>query len=323
MNADTWPDLVRVAVRRDGESGELLSTFERHVSHMARPYPDAYFALGRKSPEAFADLTHRAYASCVRIRKGRHPFAGREPFLAFVEEDFDGRTMRYHAIYGRLSIAREILRDDYARNIRRDPVLRWRADLYKDIGAVLRERAEPVSAAKPLRWRLKGAGPSALRSVDVAIGRLRGKPQEPLEDLVIDALGLLGTATRSQIAQVLGAILEAPAPMQIDDPVTPPREAELHLAVRDAVRSGWEALDDDARSLLRAVARGEGYDEVIARDPRLNNKVAVSRAVGRIAAGFVARLEALMGDTEAGGRPRDIVEHVLDVLAEIDPEVTR
>lgn len=325
MSSDPWPQLVQQVTSRASSGGQLLEEFERHVAHMSRPYPDAYFALGRKEPAAVQDLTHRAYTSCARIPKGRYPFDGRVPFEAFVAEDYDGRTMRYHAIYGRLSIAREILRDDYARNIRRDPILAWRARVYKRIGEVLEERAERAGGGKPTRWRLPAAkdGPKvlAMRAPEVAVARLRGRSTEDFDALVLDALCELGTATRGQICTVLTQLLDPP-PAPPDEPQASVPNLDTEIAVREAVTQAWEALDEEARDLLRALARGASYREVMECFPRLRNKVAVSRAVSKLARGFVAELEGRFDSTSDRGRPRQIVERVLDVLAEIDPELS-
>ena len=152
---DTMPSLVRAFEEDETQAVPLLSEFMRHVARVARPYPDAYFALGQKSDDAVDDLGNRAFSSCARVEKGRFPFSGRTPFRAYVEEQFDGRTIRYHSFYAKLSITREILRDDYAFNLRRDPVLRWRAGLYADIGAVLKADCEsvPQGTGVPPKWQ--------------------------------------------------------------------------------------------------------------------------------------------------------------------------
>jgi hypothetical protein len=313
---DAWPQLVREAVAKNGESSDLLSSFSDHVVRMARPYPDAYFALGRKSPDAFVDLAHRAYASCARQPKGRFPFAGREPFRAFVEEDFDGRTMRYHAVYSRLSIARELLRDDYARNVRRDPVLQWRADVFRDVGAALRAHAIELPGPKPVRWTLPNAGPTVLRAPEVVVARLRPFADEPFDTLCVRVLRELGAAPRGAVAQVMCELLTPPAGEAVSEPTV--EDDDLERTVRTAVRGAWAALDPDARALITALARGDAYDDVIARSPSLNSRVAVSRAVARLAAEFVRTIEQAVGAPGSSGRPKQIVELVLDVLLQTD-----
>ena len=120
---DTMPELVRLFVEEGSHAHDLLREFMRHVAKVARPYPDAYFVLGAKNDEAVDDLGNRSFSICSSVEKGRFPFNGRTPFGAFVEEQFDGRTIRYHSFYAKLAITRELLRDDYAFNLRRNCLL--------------------------------------------------------------------------------------------------------------------------------------------------------------------------------------------------------
>lgn len=318
---DRWPEMVREVVH--GLAGaDLLTEFERHVAHMTRPYPDAYFTLGQKSEEGVRDLTDRSFTACARITKGRHPFAGREPFRACVEERFDGRAIRYHSIYARLSITREILRDDYAKNIVRDPVLRWRADLYSRIGRVLKEHAVP-SEGRPRRWALANSGPVRMLPPEVIETRLRESGERDVEALTLAALRSMGSATQSNLARLLGDVLGGPADARTmavyDDAImgSHDRQVDERLAVRQAVLAAWSDLDEDGRALLHALARGDSYDEVIAAHPRLRNRVAVSRAIARVTGGFVKRIQQDLGITEAAGRPREVAECIAAVLAEI------
>ena len=188
--ADPLPQLVHAFEVRDQSAAELLGEFQRHVAWVTRSYPDAYFVLGRKNDDAVSDLGNRVFTSCARVEKGRFPFQGRRPFRCYVEEGFDGRAIRYHSFYAKLSITREILRDDYARNLSRDPVLKWRATLYKDIGRVLKAVATPVSQGRglPPRLELETSGPRMLRSLDAVEARLRRLEQPDTEQLVRAAL---------------------------------------------------------------------------------------------------------------------------------------
>ena len=161
---DVLPTLVRAASREEPDGGALLREVARHVRRVATPYPDAWFALGRKHPEAMDDLAHRVYTTCVRVPKGRFPFLGRPPFSACAAEDMDGRAIRYHSFYARLSITRELMRADYAHNLSSDPRLAWRAALYGEIGDVLAEVAVKTPGAPP-RWQL--AGPTPVRSEEI------------------------------------------------------------------------------------------------------------------------------------------------------------
>ena len=128
---DTMPGLVRAFVSDGNEAAHLLSEFMRHVARVARPYPDAYFVLSQKNDDAVDDLGNRAFSICASIEKGRFPFSGRAPFPAYVEEQFDGRTIRYHSFYAKLSITRELLRDDLSAlagrwlGLDNDPPMSW------------------------------------------------------------------------------------------------------------------------------------------------------------------------------------------------------
>lgn len=318
---DTMPALVR-AFTEDGTSAEtLLREFMRHVAKVARPYPDAYFALGQKSDDAVDDLGNRAFSVCASVAKGRFPFSDRAPFTAYVEEQFDGRTIRYHSFYAKLAITREIMRDDYAFNLRRDPVLRWRAELYADIGAVLKESCESIPQGRgvPPKWQRASAGMRMLRPPEVVIARLRQLDVRDVESLVHAALAEGGPQTQSKLTNMLESVLGAPS---IDEPEA--GHAEDHTAdrmgVREAVREAWEALDDPDRWLVIALARGDAYDDLIAAHPQLNNKVAVSRAVSRVGSHFLTRvIDAIGGEATPDATPRSLLEPIMAMLAELYP----
>jgi hypothetical protein len=321
---DPLPRLVRGFLRQPGgpEDRPLLEEFTRHVGRVAAPYPDAYFALGRKSPEAIADLTNRAFTSCARIPKGRHPFAGRVPFQAYVDEDFEGRTIRYHSFYARLSIAREMLRDDYARNLHRDPVLHWRADLFRQIGAVLRDHADPVDGHRGphTRWRLPEQGIALSRSPEQIVEALRACLPCSVELLVLKALELGGPTTRARLTVLVETTLGTPAP-PAPDPVGAP-DPDLRLAVRAAVMRAWSELAPEERQLLLSLARGATYDELIAANPEFQHRVALTRAVSRLGQRFAARLEAAVeGRVDPQDPPRELIERVMEVVLEVGPEL--
>jgi hypothetical protein len=311
---DALPALVAAWVRGESDGSVLLREVMRHVARVAGPYPDAWFALGRKHPEAIDDLAHRVYTTCARVVKGRFPFSGRTPFRAYVDEDFDGRAIRYHSFYARLSITRELLRADYAHNLASDPRLVWRADLYGEIGDVLRARATKLPGAPP-RWQL--AGPAAVREEHVLVERLRAEPGRDVPTLVERALRLGGPRTQSQLCRAIEAVIGTPSGPEAE-PEPPPDDVASRAAVRAAVLEGWAALDPEDRALLRAIARGESYDEVCAALPAFAHKVAVHRALERIGRRFVARLTERVGAPAAAEvPPRVLLERVLDVLAEL------
>lgn len=324
--ADPLPSLVLAFETREERAAELLGEVQRHVAWVTRSYPDAYFVLGRKSEEAMEDLGNRVFTSCARTEKGRFPFQGRHPFRCYVEEGFDGRAIRYHSFYAKLSITREILRDDYARNLCRDPVLKWRATLYRDIGAVLRRVAAPVEQGRglPPRWELEGAsGPRVLRSLDAVEARLRALEQPGLDELVKAALAEAGPLTQARLTHLVEAVVGTPEAEEPPPPVTP-SSSELLLSVRRAVQAGWNELQDDDRALLLALARGDAYDDLIAAHPHFKHRVAVSRAVARVGKHFVAHVEAELGEEAGKGpSPKLLIDLVLQVLGEVQPQVDR
>ncbi len=308
---DPLPSLVAAFDRDEGDGRALLAEVLRQVARVARPYPDAWFALGRRDPEAVADLGARVYTTCARTTKGRFPFSGRTPFRAYFLEDFDGRAIRYHSFYAKLSITRELLRADYAHNLSSDPRLIWRADLYGEIGDQLRAHAERLPAAPP-RWRLPGLSPT--RGEDELIDVLRAVHERDVPSLVEQALRLGGPRTQSQLCRVLEAVIGAPPPPEVEEPVVNDDVVD-RSAVRTAVLAGWVELAEEERALLRAIAAGESYDEVCVRLPQFAHKVAVNRAVERIGARFVERLSAELGAPAASRPPpKVLLDLVLDVL---------
>lgn len=322
---DPLPRLVADFVQsesKDPAHRPLLDEFMRHVGRVASPYPDAYFALGRKNPDAVADLANRAFTSCARTIKGRHPFAGRPPFRAYVEEDFEGRAIRYHSFYARLSITRELLRDDYARNVNRDPVLRWRADLYRQVGQALRAQATPVDATKgpTTRWRLTEQGIALARSTEQVTRLMRDRLPCGVPDLVHAALELGGPATRAQITVLIEATLGTP---HLSEPETGEQiDTATTMAVRAAVLRAWSGLERSERSLLLALARGTTYDALIAAHPEFQHRVALTRAVTRLGQHFVTEIEDAMGRKPSVSEPpRALVERVMEVLLEVAPEL--
>jgi len=321
QSTDTMPQLVRLFVEEGSYAHDLLREFMRHVAKVARPYPDAYFVLATKNEEAVDDLGNRAFSICASVEKGRFPFSGRTPFGAFVEEQFDGRTIRYHSFYAKLAITRELLRDDYAFNLRRNPVLRWRAELYADIGDVLKATCESVSQGRgvPPKWQRSGSGLRMLSPPEVVIATLRSMDSPTLETLVHEALGQAGPQTQSKLTHIIEAVLGTPSTDEPDagyvEDHTPDR-----MGVREAVKGAWEVLDDSDKALVIALARGDSYEELIAGHPNLNNKVAVSRAVSRVGSLFLNQvISAVGGEASPDATPRTLLEPIMAMLAEIFP----
>ena len=302
---------------------ELHDSFVRHVKRATSRYPDAYFELGQKSPEAIEGLADRSFVVCARVAKGRFPFSARTPFQCFVEERFDDPPIRYHSFYAKLSITRELLRDDYAFNLRRNPVLRWKDDLHRSIGAWLKEHAhsEESSGGGHRRWRLSGFGPRLIRSDEVIVDKLRALGTEDLERLIPEALKLAGQpVAHSRLSNWLAEVLPAPADTEHLDESTPAQE---NREIREAVVKAWNELGSDERELIGALANGESYDSLIARVPRFRDRSSVSRAVKSCGGEFVKAIHKALGIPfqEAESTPKEVIERVTEVLLPLLPEM--
>lgn len=321
---DRFPELVAGFVQDDKgpHAFDLLTEFARHVHAVSRPYPDAYFTLGRKTDEAVEDLGNRVFTVCAAVEKGRFPFMSRTPFRAYVEEEMEGRAMRYHSFYAKISITREVLRDDYARNITRDPVLRWRAHLYRQVGEVLKEIAESraVDRGRPPRWSLPAAGPQLVRGPEHVVGALRRAMPAELPELVKLALKLGGPNTQSRLSTMIESVLPPPSVVEPQSSDSLETDLPTRMTIRASVLAAWEELDDADRVLLRAISTGASYDELIEQDERFRHKVAVTRAIKRCGSGFVQRVLQDLGlsDDVASAPPRSLVEAVLEVLDDVE-----
>lgn len=313
------PALVEgFVVDPDGpDAAPLLAVVQHEVRAVSRPYPPAYFALGEKSDHSVADLGHRVFTVCAAVEKGRFPFLGRVPFAAYVEERMDGRAVRYHSFRAKISITREILRDDYARNVVRDPELRWRAELHQAVGAALKDcaRSRPQGRGQPPVWELVDAGPRVVLRWDRLRDHLQEHRHEGTPALVRRALRRGGPASHHRLSSLLAEVVERP-PLDTVHGEEAPVDLPTRLALRGAVRRAWEELAPDDQALLTAVVRGQSYDELVARDGRFAHRVAVSRAVKRCGDHFVEVVLDELG-VEAGHRrspPLALVEAVMEVL---------
>ncbi len=302
-----------------GRAQDLRDLFLRHVDRVTRRYPDAYFELGCRSDDAVEGLADRALTVCAAVAKGRFPFMGRVPFRAFVEEAFDDPPIRYHSFYARLSVARELLRDDYAFNLRRDPVLRWRDQLHRDIGAALKARAQAVDdgGGGHQRWRIDARGPTVVRHLDDVRDALAPVARDlSVDDLVHRALTLAGQPlAHSVLSNLLGDVLGGP-PDEVPPEAPAPASLPEALTLRRAVLGAWQELSEPEQALVTALARGDSYDDLIARVPAFRDRSAVSRAVRACGERFVARIVRDLGEDPTGGAatPKQVLELVAAVV---------
>lgn len=311
----TLPELVR-RWEQEGTGGAALLREVRHgVERATRRLPDAFFELGRRDDEALRSLANRVFTRCGRTALGRHPFATRTPFRTYVEEAFEAPAIRYHTFYARLSVTRELVHGDYALACARDPVLRARDTLYRQLGPVLSRVATRVADPPHETWTVPGTA-GLVRTRDEVGARLR---PGPLDTLVPEALRLYGApVSRSELTHALAPVLCPPAGSA--PPSTGPREDTL--AIRRAVAAAWAELDALDRALLLGLARGEDSTELLARDPRLGSPAALSRAARRVGDRFVTRVVAEVGGTAAPDlTPTALLERVAAVLLESLPEL--
>lgn len=298
---------------------DLRGLFLRHVDRITRRYPDAYFELGCRTDDAVEGLADRTLTVCAAVSKGRFPFSGRVPFRAYVEEAFDDPPIRYHSFYARLSIARELLRDDYAFNLRRDPLLRWRDELHRDIGAALAQHCEAVDGdgGGHRRWRVDGRGPAMVRALsDVRDTLSREAAGLSLEALVVRALTLTGQpVAHSALSNLLGDVLGGP-PDEVPPEVSAPVSLPDALTLRRSVLSAWAELSDAEQALVIALARGDAYDDLIAAVPAFRDRSAVSRAVRSCGERFVGRIVRDLGEdpTRGAATPKQVLELVAAVV---------
>jgi hypothetical protein len=335
--ADPWPDLVADYLLGSSDGAALLAATRREVGHLSRRLPDAWFSLGRKDEESLADLSHRVFWICDRVPRGRFPFQGRAPYPCFVAEQMDGRAIRYHSFYSKLSVARELLRADYARNIVRDPRLRAEAAAWRGLTAALRAVAiQEEGKAGP--WRLvEVRGPALLLSPErlgehlarrAAEAQRRGSPL-PLAALVAEALHRGGPLRQASLFPLLRPFLsEEPSPEPAPTTEAAPDETAGpealnpadRLWLREAVLRAWSELEPADQSLLTALARGASYDELIASTPAFKHRVAVTRAVERCNRHFLERILG-EGKSKAAEAPQRLTEAILELLVELLPSL--
>lgn len=139
--------------------------------------------------------------------------------------------------------------------------------------------------------------------------RLRQEPPRELPELVMRALELGGPQSQSRLTGIVEGVLGSPTVEAPPEPVESAPDHPTRMLVRRAVLEAWTALDADERDLLVSVARGDSYDELVARCPRFAHKVAVTRAISRVGQGFVHRvLQASAAELPAapGARPLEL-----------------
>ena len=321
-------DLIKQFETDSDSAQSLLGAFHRHIRHVTSSYPDAYFELGQRTPEALDGLANRTMSVCARVKKGRFPFSGRTPFLTYVQERLDDPPIRYHSFYAKLSIARELLRNDYAFNIRRNPRLRWKDKLHRQIGVILKEDCCPASDDPSSRrlWRSKNSGLTVVSTLDQVQQRLQAYRSEDTRVLVAQALRISGQPmSHSSLTNLIADIVGGPPANLELEPDTQQQNLPDVFVIRQAVVDAWEDLTDDEKCLIAALIRGQSYDDLIETTTRFRDRGSISRAVKRCGDQFVVKVLEAMGVTTAKpeATPKEIIERVAHVLLPLLPELTQ
>ena len=268
-------------------------------------------------------------------RFGRFPFNDRIPFDAFVAEQMPDSDVRWHSFDARLSVAREILREQYAFNVRRHPEWAAKDALHKDVVAALKAEFPtwPGRSARYPRYGLSSwpGGPRTVRpdwDRDEVLRIVTRRANWPLTSRVELVLARRGAPMYpAAISTILQDADVAHADSSVDPDAlsAPGAEATLEgtLAVRRVVAERWAALSEDEQLLLTLLAAGRPYREVVEEVPSFHDPSSVTRALARICDRFItAVVDALgeaIGPTEAL-KPKQQAELLFGVLAEL-PQV--
>ncbi len=320
---DSWQD--DIARHRLGEpraTRGLVERTHRGVSRVSRGYPAVYFELADRGPESLQSLAHTVFCSLDSREYGRHPFAGRAPFDAFVQEDMPDRECGYHAFDARLSITRETLRAQYAFNLRRHPEWLEREELHQEVVAALREECRPFPGRSPRypRYGLRSwegvRAPKPSWNHDHAVSTLRRRSGWSVSARVQIVLSLKGAPMYpGEISRVLQDADVAPAGGMVEPDERGQRsDVDAILSVRQRVSDALAALDADERRLLRCLIEGISGREIMERVPALHSPVAVSRALKALCGRFVAALADLGAGEGRDLRPAEVADLLLPVL---------
>lgn len=333
------PTLIRDHVLFAQSTPALFDALLRDCRHLLRNLPDAWLAGCARGAEAEHDLSDRLFFVCDRVPKRRFPFRDRVPFPAYVEEEFDTPPIRHHTFFARLSLARELLREEFARACARDPELGRRAALYAEVGAALRAHAIPLHATSTPTpqntqartvWTLPAPSPPAPPlSAAQLLARLRALQSTDVPTLVQATLALLGRASHANLVNLLAELLPpsahppgAPVAPQIDErdeiqlvPMSEAPDPFLRLRLREALLAAVSSLSDEDRQLLLRVGRGLPYERVIALNPALKDPPTLCARLKGINEVIRQRLAVALGETPRLSRsPRELAELIYDAL---------
>ncbi len=333
---DRWTH--RIAAHRSGHaaaSRTLLTDTLRATGRLGRRYPGVYFELCRRDDDSVTSFGHRVFVRLDGRRFGRFPFSDRTPFDAYLEDDFEDRDVRWHSFDARLSIAREVLREQYAFNVRRHPEWAAKDQLHKGVVATLKDGFPtwPGRSARYPRYGLEAwpAGPRTVRrdwdrdEVVRIVARRAAWPLRTRIELVLARHGApMYPAAISSILQDAD-VASSDSSLDPDQLGRADDAVEQCMSVRRIVAERWEALETDEQRLLALLVAGRPYREIVELVPRFRDPSAVTRALGRICARFIADLADTLGGerTDPDGaplKPKQQAELLFGVLVEL-PQV--
>ena len=320
---DSWVgEVVRHRLGEPGATRGLVARTHRGVTRVSRGYPAVYFELADRAPESLQSLAHTVFCRLDGRRFGRHPFADRRPFDAFVQEAMADRECRYHAFDSRLSITREVLRAQYAFNLRRHPEWQERSELHREVVEALRAECVEFPGRNPRypRYGLRSwedvRAPQPSWNHDEAVRTLRRRSGWSVSARAQIVLALKGAPMYpGEVSRVLQDADVAPAGRELDgrEPAAP-KDVDAILAVRRRVAQAWGALEPEDRGLVRCLIEGLSGDQIMVRVPSLKNAVAASRALKAVTGRFVAALVPEGEGAPRDLRPREVADLLLPVL---------
>lgn len=309
----------------DAEAVEaLLGHFYRHCLNLLRRRPPVWRAPGEEDDlDAARDsLAHRTFVSAYRVQRSRAPFEERTAFECYHQDQFTDPKILAYTFYSQLSIAAEEMKRDYRANIRADPGLKWCDELYRQLGALLREHAEPVERtplhrtmkAPPPRWRARRRGLSLVSTAgeDEIIRRLSQQHHTALTPALVEQILQLGgqPMSRTQLARIAAAVLPPPEAPEI----LLERQTE-QSTLRVVLARQLQKLDDLDRSLLEGIAHAEPTEVLLARDPSFRRASDLNRRLKKINALFADVIaETLGAEPVSADSRRETTERILAVL---------
>lgn len=327
-----------------------------HRFATARNLPPDFFPDRNREPEAEQDgidmITNDVFVACNSQPIGRAPFYNRPPFQAYLDDDMSEGRIGMLTFTGRHSLTWEAFKRQYARNCTAWPDLARRARTWDEVGTALRRVAQPVDRdERPVRWWVPG-----LRRVvpaEQVAEDLRRRGLTDIEAILRELLERSGPQTATTLTRLVQDVrgershseVAAEEQRETEDATSIDinytwndveaatwhsanaghntwHKREDELTWRREVGGAWLALSPHEQWLLRAIANGLRYHEVMAQRPdQYRNPEAVRYALDRITRVFLHRCaSAFGGDLQDKTRLQDLTELIWDVLASMNTE---